>query len=115
MNKEQKKQLIEEIVGILHVDASSIYDGEDNEYRVVLYEDYFEDVAEGVFNLTKNKFSQYNKKNKSELKIKGFVKSDKNGINLKTNTKEQFFISYELIEELNNFIKTNRGTAEPNI
>ena len=69
MNKEQKQELINEIVGILNKDAGTMYDGKqpDDEARIALDEDYFEDVAESVFNHLENMFSQKHRKELSRL------------------------------------------------
>lgn len=54
MNKKTKQELINEIVGILHKDAGTMYDakGSEDEPRIALDEDYFDDVAESIYQLT---------------------------------------------------------------
>lgn len=55
MNKEEKEKLINEIVGILHKDAGTMYTkgscGELGEEYLALSEDYFGDVAESISGL----------------------------------------------------------------
>jgi len=62
MNKEQIKL---EIIGILHKDAGTMYDGKgaNDEARIALDEDYFDDVAESIYSHCENMFSYLNRKN----------------------------------------------------
>jgi len=65
MKKEEKEKLLQEIVGILHKNAGTMYDakGIDDEARIALDEDYFEDAAFSIYCHLENMFSYHNRKN----------------------------------------------------
>jgi len=71
MNKEQKETLIQEIIGILHKDAGTIYDakGTDDETRIALDQDYFNNAAESILNYCENMFNYFNRKNSLEFEV----------------------------------------------